>query len=153
MPAKQKNTEKPLIGFFPLFYNLAETGRAVLVAKRYIEQGGTAVFFSHGGKYENLAKDIGCKVIPVNPIYTDEFINDLWKYSRLEKLGAPFNKTVLREHVEAEAAAYKDASVEWVVSTNNFPCSLSTRYAGLPFVSITPRFSGHFSIQMSNHHI
>ena len=48
--------KKPLVGFFPLFYNLAETGRAVLVAKRYMEHGGQAIFFSHGGKYENPAQ-------------------------------------------------------------------------------------------------
>jgi len=58
-----RSDKKPLIGFFPLFYNLAETGRAVLVAKRYVELGGKAVFFSHGGGYEYLAEEIGCKVV------------------------------------------------------------------------------------------
>ncbi|MBU1941903.1 MAG: hypothetical protein KKC68_09030 [Candidatus Thermoplasmatota archaeon] len=138
------DSDLPLIGFFPLFYNLAETGRAVLVAKRYIAQGGTAVFFSHGGEYESLAKKLGCEVISVAPHYTDEFIADLWKYSRLEKFGAPLKKTLLGEHVEAESAAFKDAGVEWIVTTNNFPCSLSARFADIPLVSITPRFYGRF---------
>ena len=29
-----------LVGFFPSFSNLAETGRAVIIAKRYKELGG-----------------------------------------------------------------------------------------------------------------
>jgi len=144
MLKQSKGNDLPLIGFFPLFYNLAETGRAVLVAKRYIESGGKAIFFSHGGKYEYLAKDIGCKVISVEPIYDNKFIEGLWKYSRLEKFGPPFNKKILREHVDAEVAAYRSAGVEYVVSTNNFPCSLSTRVAGIPYFAITPRFSVDF---------
>jgi hypothetical protein len=35
-----QSDNKFLVGFFPLFYNLAETGRAVLIAKRIIELGG-----------------------------------------------------------------------------------------------------------------
>ena len=141
---KKSHYDLPLIGFFPLFYNLAETGRAVLIAKRYLEQGGKAVFFSHGGKYEYLAKDIGCKVISVDPIYTDEFIEELWKHSRLEKLGPPFNKSILRTHMEAESGAFKEADVDYVLSTNNFPCCLSTRYVKIPYISVTPRFSVDF---------
>ena len=47
-----KTNKKPLVGFFPLTYNLAETGRAVLVAKRYMELGGKAIFFSLYSKFK-----------------------------------------------------------------------------------------------------
>jgi len=137
--------KKPLVGFFPLFYNLAETGRAVLVAKRYMEHGGQAIFFSHGGEYEKLARDIGCKVVKVEPIYSEEFIEDLWKYSRLEKRGAPFPENLLKEHVEAELEAYKQTGVKLIVTTNNFPCSISARAARIPLVSITPKVIGKFA--------
>ena len=136
--------KKPLIGFFPLFYNLAETGRAVIIAKRYMELGGKAIFFSHGGKYEYLAKEIGCEVIRVKPIYTEQFIEHLWKCSRVEELRPPFSKKVLLEHVEAEIAAYKKADVKMIVSTNNFPCSISARATKIPLVSVTPRTMGEF---------
>jgi UDP:flavonoid glycosyltransferase YjiC (YdhE family) len=139
------SNKRPLVGFFPLFYNLAETGRAVLVAKRYIEHGGQAIFFSHGGEYEKLARDLGCKVVKVDPIYSKEFIDDLWKYSRLEKTGAPFPEKMLREHVEAELAAYKQTGVELILTTNNFSCSISTRAAGIPLISITPKVIGKFT--------
>jgi len=141
MPEKHK----PLIGFFPLFFNLAETGRSVIVAKRYIEQGGRAVFFSHGGGYEKLAEDIGCEVIRVSPVYTDEFIDDLWKYSRLEKKGPPFPVDVLTEHVEAESEVFKKSGVKLIVTTNNFPCSISARVTKIPLVSITPKADVKFT--------
>jgi len=139
------DTKKPLVGFFPLFYNLAESGRAILVAKRYIEQGGKAIFFSHGGEYEKLTREIECKIVKVDPIYSEKFIEDLWKYSRLEKMGAPFPKKILKEHVEAEIEAYKKTGVKLIVTTNNFPCCISARAAGIPLISITPKVIGKFT--------
>ena len=37
---KSNTQSKQLVGFFPSFSNLAETGRAVMIAKRYKELGG-----------------------------------------------------------------------------------------------------------------
>ena len=145
MNKEKKPHKKPLIGFFPLFYNLAETGRAILVAKRYVEQGGKVVFFSHGGEYEKLAKENGFKIVRINPTYTKEFIDDLWKYSRLEKRGAPFSYEVLKEHVENEIKAFKKTDVKLIITTNNFPCSISARAAKIPLISITPYVANKFS--------
>jgi len=140
------SSKRPLVGFFPLFYNLAETGRALLIAKRYVEQGGKAVFFSHGGQYESLVKEHGFEVIRVEPIYSQEFIDDLWKFSRLEKTGSPFPLQILKTHVEHEISAYNKAGVELIVTTNNFPCSISARAAKIPLVFITPKVTGKFTI-------
>lgn len=129
----------PLIGFFPLFYNFAESGRAIVIAKRYLDIGGKAVFFSHGGEYEYLAKDIGCKVIRVNPIYTKEYIDWLWASSRFESFRNPFTLKILDEHIREEVAAYKKSEVRLIISTNNFPCYISTKVAKIPFVSITTK--------------
>ena len=131
--------KKPRLGFFPLFYNLAETCRAALIAKRYMELGGEAVFFSHGGEYEYIAKNIGCEIVRVNPIYSKEYINLLWESSRLETFKNPFSKKILIEHVEEEITAYKKTDVKMIVSTNNFPCNISARAAKIPLVFVTPR--------------
>lgn len=139
MPKTIPPDKKPLIGFFPLFYNLAETCRAVLIAKRYMELGGEAVFFSHGREYEYLAKEIGCEVVRVNPIYSKEYIDLLWESSRLETFKNPFSKKVLMEHVEEEIAAYKETGIKMIVSTNNFPCCISARVARIPLISVTPK--------------
>ena len=131
-------TDKPFSGFFPLFYNLAETGRAILVAKRYMELGGKAVFFSHGGKYEYLAKDVGYEIVRVNPIYTEESIKKIIKINRGEQRGIAYNESFLREAVKEEVAAYKKTGVEMVVSFVNIPCSISTRSASIPLVCVSP---------------
>ena len=140
------SSKRPLIGFFPLFYNLAETGRALLIAKRYVEQGGKAIFFSHGGQYESLVREHGFEIIRVEPIYSEEFIEHLWKHSRLEKTGSPFPLPILKTHVEHEISAYRQAGVELVVTTNNYPCGISARAAKIPLIFITPKVTGKFTI-------
>jgi len=130
--------EKPLVGFFPLTYNLAETGHAVLVAKRYVELGGKAVFFSHGGKYEHLIEDFGYDIIRVNPIYTEEVIKEIISINRGEKKGIPYKESFLRESVKEEISAYKKTGVKMVVSFVNITCSISARAAGIPLVCFSP---------------
>jgi len=142
-----KSTEKPLIGFFPLFYNLAETGRSILVARRYVEMGGKVVFFSHGGKYEYLAEDFGYKIIRVNPVCTEEMVTELAKINRGEKRGIAYGESFLRETVREEIAAYKKTGVEMVVSFVNTSSHLSVRIAGIPLVCIYPG-PGTFSISV-----
>jgi len=135
---------KPLLGFFPLFDNLAETGRAVKVAKCYIGQGGEAVFFSHGGKYEYLARDIGCKVIQVYPTESKKFIEDVVKYAGLEKLRNPITDEILEEYVKGEVKAFKENGIKLIVSTNNFWTIISARLANIPLVNIAPKVKSRF---------
>jgi len=138
--------QKPIVGFFPLFYNLAETGRSVLIAKEYIKRGGEAIFFSHGGEYEYLAEEIGCRVVQVDPLYSDEFIDLLWKSSRLETFKNPFNCKNLDEHVRNEVKAFCENKVKLILSTNNWPCYISARVAKLPLIFVTPKVIPNFSI-------
>jgi len=140
-------TDKPVVGFFPLFYNLAETGRAILVAKRYIELGGKAVFFSHGGKYEYLAKDLGYGIVRVNPIYTEESITKIIKINRGEQKGIAYDESFLREAVKEEISAYKKTGVEMVVSFVNIPCSISARAVRIPLVCVSPA-PGNFHLMV-----
>ncbi len=139
-----KKDKKPLVGFFPLFQNLAETGRALMVAKRYIKIGGRAVFFSHGGQYEFLAKDLGFKIIRVKPIYTSKFYDNINKLIGFKLFKDPKNKFFI-ENIEEEISAYKKTGVKLIVSTNNFTCSISARAAGVPLISITPKINLHFT--------
>ena len=146
MENKKSKSKKPLIGFFPLCYNLAETGRALLVAKEYKKVGGDVIFFSHGGEYEKIIRKNDFKILSVKPKYSKDFIDDLWKYSRIEKIGAPFSEKQLEEHIESEIKAYKKTKVKLIVSTNNFPCVLSARIAKIPLISITPKVRNRFSV-------
>jgi len=134
----------PLIGFFPLFYNLAETGRAILVAQQYEKAGGKAIFFSHGGKYERLAEENGFKVIRLKPRYTEKYIDLLWASSRMETLKNPFTVKILEEHIEQEVTAFKKTKIKLLVSTNSFPCYITARIAKIPLISITTNLNPTF---------
>ena len=134
----KKSDDKPLVGFFPLSYNLAETGRAVLVAKRYMELGGRVVFFSHGGKYEYLIQEFGFDLIKVNPRYTDEMVKEIVSINRGEKPGVPYKVSFLREAIKGEIDAFKKTDVKMVVSFVNLPCSISTRAIDIPLICVSP---------------
>lgn len=129
--------ERP-VGFFPFFANLAETSRLVRTAERFRDLGGRVVFFSHGGDYEELARESGFSIEAVAPIYTEEQVRDLMKFDQLEKWGDPFPDEWLFEHVLNEERAYLDRGVSLVVTGFNVPCVLSARKAGIPLVYIIP---------------
>ena len=126
------------VGFFPFFDNLAETTRLVRIAESYKEMGGEALFFTHGGSYEFLAKEIGCRIIPVNPIYTAAEVDELMKWDRQEKFGDPFPEEWLIEHVENEEEAYLENGVGLLVTGMNVPSAISARKAKIPLVWIIP---------------
>ena len=145
MVKKNGSSSEKLIGFFPLFYNLAETGRAVLIAREVQKRGFSIVFFSHGGKYEYLVEQLNADLIHVPPMYSDDFIDLLWKSSRLETLKNPFTIEKLRLHVEEEKKAFQKAGVDLIVSTNNWPCRISAPVANIPLIFVTPKVVASFS--------
>jgi len=146
MAESSSKEKKPLVGFFNLFYNFGETCRSISIAKQYKELGGEVVFFSHGGEYEYMAKDIDCEVIRVNPIYTKEIIDFFWACSRLETFKNPFSEKFLIEHVEEEIKTFKETDVKLIVSTNNFPCGISARVVGIPLIFVTPKTIEHYTV-------
>lgn len=125
-----------VVGFFPFFDDLAESTRLVRIAQHYRALGGRLVFFSHGGRYEELAARAGLPVRRVEPVYTPEQVDDLMKYDRMEKFGDPFPEDWLLEHVDNESRAYAENGVSLVVTGFNLPCSLSARKAGIPLAWI-----------------
>jgi UDP:flavonoid glycosyltransferase YjiC (YdhE family) len=127
-----------LVGFFPFFANLAETSRLVRIAEKYRELGGQAVFFSHGGEYEALARDADFPVRQVAPTYTEDQVLELMKFDQLEKVGDPFPEGWLSDHVVNEEQAYVACAVRLIVTGFNVPCVLSARKAKIPLVYIIP---------------
>lgn len=130
--------ENPLVGFFPPFSNLAEAGRAVMVAKRFRELGGRMIFFSHGGKYEFLAKDNGFQIVKVKPFLTQEKIEEYFKIISLETLSSKelIKEDWILENVKEEIAAFKKTGIKLLVSTNNVTCAISARVARIPYINI-----------------
>ena len=139
------------VGFFPLSYNLAEMGRAILVAKEYEALGGKTVFFSHGGRYEELAEKQGFDVKRVEPFYDKETVEKIISVNRGERKGVPYDKNFLKKAVQEETRAFKETDVKMVVSFVNFTCSLSTRVAGLKHVDVSPG-PGTFYLSMPDYY-
>ena len=138
--------EKPLVGFFPLFYNLSESGRAVLVAKRFAELGGEAIFFSHGGEYEYLAKDLGFEIIKVKQFFTKEILARYQSIIRGEQKGQLYPEGFTEEAIKGEITAFKETDIKMIVSTHNYFSTISARAANIPLVGIT---TGPGSFQIS----
>jgi len=126
MSKSRKTSEKPLVGFFPRFYGMGETYPLIQIAKRYQELGGKVVFFSHGGEYEYLAEEIGCKPIRIKPL-----VRSTTKYLLQQ------NENNLIKIIESEALSYKKAKIEALVQTNVFfGCILAARVARIPLISV-----------------
>ncbi|UCB58920.1 MAG: hypothetical protein JSV67_01085 [Thermoplasmatales archaeon] len=147
----KKNNEKPLIGFFPLTFNLAETGRAILVAKRYVDMGGKALFFSHGGTYEHLIKDFEFDFIRIKPIFNEETVKHIISVNRREKKGVPYSVSFLREAVKEEINVFKKSGVKLIVSFHNLASSISARSAGIPLICVTPA-AGNFYMKIPDNY-
>jgi len=132
-----KPENSPVIGFFPLFFNLSETGRAVLIAKRYQELGGKAVFFSHGGEYDQFVKNSRFDVIKMEPFFIADFYTRYFRIARGEQKGDLYIDSFLREAVDNEVKALKESEIQLLVSTNNELAAVSARIAKIPLIAVT----------------
>ncbi|UCF13775.1 MAG: glycosyltransferase family 1 protein [Thermoplasmatales archaeon] len=135
------HAEKPLIGFFPCFSSMGETIPLVKIAKSYMEIGGKAIFFSHEGKYEYLAENIGCKVVRLGNLMgedSDELI-------QLYRDGVPFEKITVRQFkertieraVKEEIEAFTKSRIDLIMSAFNPTSSISARALKIPLVVLS----------------
>jgi len=146
---KIDSQQKPLIGFLPAPGNLAETGRAVVIAKRLKELGCNILFFSHGGRYEFLIKDNDFRILRVKPCVTDEQMKEALDIFAMRTLRSKtlIKEDTILEFVEEEISAFKRTGIKLLVSTNCPSGAISTRAANIPYINIVPS-PGFFSIKI-----
>lgn len=116
----------PVLGVFPRFYGMGESYPLVKVAENYINLGGEVIFFTHGGEYDRQVRDLGCKVISVEPMIknTTQFFKN---HSDREII----------EIIQKEAEIYKKSNIDALVQTNVFfGCILAARLAKIPLISL-----------------
>jgi len=142
------NTKKPLIGFVASFSNFGETSTLTTIAKKYIEQGGKAIFFGYGKKYQNLAQDIGCKVITLHKKLSEEELKkeeELLKKYYKDQLPAEyfFSRLVHKDFYQSdfltiknEVKAFRDNDVELIVTGFDYFSNISARKTNIPLVYI-----------------
>ena len=114
---------------------MGETLPQVKIAKKYIEKGGEGIFFSHGGKYEHLAKEIGCEVIKLKGLEWRKAMAevDIFKIPVEKRQFLAYNKKTIG-HVESEIEEFKKTGVDLVFSSFNPTSSISARALNIPLV-------------------
>lgn len=120
--------KKPLVGFFPGFFDIGETYPLIKIAKCYQELGGNVIIFSHGGKYEYLAEDQGFKITRINPI-SDR--------SGITRYFLEHGEEDLINMIKNQVQTYKEAKIKALVQTCSYlDCLLSPRVANIPIISV-----------------
>jgi hypothetical protein len=119
---------KPLIGFFPGFFDIGETYHLIKIAGRYQEQGGEVVILSHGGDFEYLAKDNGFKITRMDPIASGPDITQYFLTHSDEEI-----INLIREQV----SIYQKSGIKALVQTSSYlDCLLTPFVANVPLISI-----------------
>lgn len=140
------------MGFFPNFLSIGEVLPVVKIAKLYIEKGGEAIFFSHGGKFEYLAKEIGCEIIQLQKFPWSELFkkNNIRKMTT-EKMVFDIYKIVnIGDMAKEEVEFFKKNNIKAIVSSFNITTSISARVLKIPLfvlisgTSIPPYYKSGF---------
>jgi UDP:flavonoid glycosyltransferase YjiC (YdhE family) len=123
-----KSDNKPLIGFFPGFFDIGESYPIIKIAKNYQKLGGKVVIFSHGGEYEYIAKDQGFEILRMDPIARGP---DITRYF-LKKSDEEIIK-LIRE----QALIYQNSDIKTLVQTSSYlDCLIAPYVAKIPLISI-----------------
>ena len=102
-----------IVGFSPCFYTLGETLPQIIIAKKFAEQDGQVIFFSHGGLYEKFVKSEGFKVIKLKEMkYIETFknITNREKLSIEKRHMIVYNPETLGQLVESQISAYNESN-------------------------------------------
>jgi len=149
MVEKMINSDKkPLIGFFPGFFDIGETYPLIKIAKRYQELGGEVILFSHGGDYEYLAKEQGFKIIRIKPIARGPNITRYFMKHSDEDIV---------KMIKDQTLVYQNTGIRALVQTSSYlDCLLTPSYAKIPLISIisgtiaTPYFKANYAAYPDN---
>ena len=145
---EEKRSDLPLIGFTVWFNNLGETYPLVNVAKKYIDLGGQAIFFGYGKKYQDLAKNIGCKVITFPEYRSEKASNNInRRVKEYNENQIPMENFLLNiidddnyqydiNNINNEIKTFKEYNVKLVVTGFNYRSNISARVAKIPLVYI-----------------
>jgi UDP:flavonoid glycosyltransferase YjiC (YdhE family) len=144
---------RPKVGFLPNFWSLGETIPSIKIANEYLNLGGDVVFFSHGGNYEYLVKDIGCKVVKLSGIWrgylkkAEEMIN---AGESSEKIFVNiYRPEFIRKAVKEEIEEFNKNEIKLVLSNYILTSSISARALKIPLIvvlsgtSIPPYYSSN----------
>ncbi len=117
-------------------YNLAETGRMLEIAKA-CKGRFRNIFMSYGGRYEHFIEEAGSELRKMEPRLSQKELDRL----RIVLSGETLNtvgyltEQQLRLRVPSEIEFFKQVQPAAVLTGWCLSCTISTRAAGVPFVS------------------
>jgi len=112
------------------------------IARIYLNNGGKIIFFSHGGKFEHLTKDFNCEVVKLGELFWPNVIQELKNKGKFDKipyeelLFEAYKSNLIQSFVKEEIQAFKNAGVDFVISTFNPTASISARALKIPLIVI-----------------
>jgi UDP:flavonoid glycosyltransferase YjiC (YdhE family) len=148
MVEDQPHSQEPLpkIAFLPCFRNFGETYPLIVMATKYRELGGDAIFIDYPGEYEHYARDQGFKVIELTKPPTKK------PYEKLKRLEARFHDNLgppekvypylFRSGLEGddritqEIDLFTREGVDAAVASFNFSAFISARAANIPLITL-----------------
>jgi len=132
--------EKPIIGCFPCFFSLGETIPQIKISEILKKNGIKCIFFSHGGKFESIAKNIGYNIVKLTDISWEgaynEFTDSYWKTGKSfeQLLFYPYENGDIECLVKEEIDAFKKYNIDILISSFNLTTSISARVAQVPLI-------------------
>lgn len=137
------SSKKPLIGFFPGFFDIGETYPLIKIARRYEELGGEVILFSHGGNYEYLAKEQGFKIIRIEPFARGP---DVTRYFMKHS-----DEDIIKM-INDQALFYQNTAIKALIQTSSYlDCLIVPLFAKIPLISFisgtisTPYFKANYA--------
>lgn len=128
---------RPILLFAPETFNIAETTRMIEVAKACQEEFEPH-FLGYGGQFMSLVQEAGFVFHHLQPYYTAEKINYLWKIDRMESAGEPFTVDEISERVQSELDLFASLKPVAIVIGFTLTIYVSARIAKIPLIAITP---------------
>lgn len=144
---------RPLLLFAPATYNLAETTRAIEIAKK-CRRTFEVVFISYGGTYEYLIKHEGFSVETLHPLLTTEKIKHVNLVDRGGKFAPMFSTGEIELQVRSELQLLRRLNPVAVICTYNYSTCLACHIAGVKLILVTQStwlISQYFKLQQARH--
>ncbi|MDO1605687.1 hypothetical protein Q2T76_06400 [Lactobacillus sp. YT155] len=128
---------KKTIIFAPETFNLAETTRMIEIAKE-LDKDFDCQFFGFSNKYSKIISENGFSFELLQPVFSDEEINQIMLLDQMKGIKNPFTIQVVQQRVKNELNLIHKLQPSIVVTGSNPTIFLSARIAQIPLVYAKP---------------
>lgn len=123
--------------FAPETFNLAETTRAIEVAKKCKDQF-SCVFMGYSLKYADLIQEAGFPFFHLKPHLTDRDIDLMMKADQMKTLRHPFTYKMVKHRVKSEVEFIQSLDPVAIVIGTTLTLFISARACQKPLIYIKP---------------